>query len=42
MRLDPFNLDNQRNSYRVENSAASAASSASKVVYDGAGDVIPL
>jgi len=41
-RLDPFDMDTQQNPHKVEKSGASAASSGSKVVYDGAGDVIPL
>lgn len=41
-RLDPFDMDTQQNAYNVEKSSASAASSGSKIIYDGAGDVIPL
>ena len=41
-RLDPFDVDTQQSPYKVEKSGSSAASSGSKIVYDGAGDVIPL
>ena len=41
-RLDPFAVDSQQQPDKVEKSGASAASSGSRIVYDGAGDVIPL